>query len=228
MTKIDELRQLTKEELAQAVEIYYSTTEFLRENNFPSRNPNYSSIINNKLANYKLTWKPRKEIKEVKCLICSKVFSTQVNIKKQRKTCSDVCAKELTALSTRKIKNKCLNCGDLTKNIKYCSNKCQTIYQRNSYIDRWKRGLEKGYTGRTKSISKYIRRYLLEKYNNSCSKCGWNDKHPKDDLPLVEINHIDGNAENCSEDNLEVLCPNCHSKTLNFRNRNKIPSTRIR
>lgn len=55
----------------------------------------------------------------------------------------------------------------------------------------------------------------------ACSKCGWDEKHPEDGLPLTEINHIDGDAENCSESNLEILCPNCHAMTSNFRRRNK-------
>lgn len=39
-------------------------------------------------------------------------------------------------------------------------------------------------------------------------------------IPL-EVNHIDGNAKNNIEENLELLCPNCHSLTHNFRNLNK-------
>ncbi len=68
---------------------------------------------------------------------------------------------------------------------------------------------------------------MLDKHNSSCVKCGWCKRHPIDNLPLVEINHIDGNAENCLEENLEVICPNCHSETINFRARNKT-STRQR
>jgi 5-methylcytosine-specific restriction endonuclease McrA len=40
-------------------------------------------------------------------------------------------------------------------------------------------------------------------------------------LPPLEINHIDGNASNTWEENLEVLCPNCHSLTTNYKNHNK-------
>ena len=39
-------------------------------------------------------------------------------------------------------------------------------------------------------------------------------------VPL-EIDHIDGDAENNIETNLRVLCPNCHSLTPHFRNLNK-------
>ncbi len=35
------------------------------------------------------------------------------------------------------------------------------------------------------------------------------------------MNHIDGNSENNKEKNLELLCPNCHSLTPNFKGLNK-------
>ena len=77
-----------------------------------------------------------------------------------------------------------------------------------------------GHVGKLFAISGHVRRYLLEKYNKSCIQCGWNNVHPIDGLPLVEIDHIDGDASNASEENLRVLCPNCHSMTPTFRARN--------
>lgn len=51
-----------------------------------------------------------------------------------------------------------------------------------------------------------------------CEKCGlktWFDQ------PLsLEIHHIDGNRHNNCLDNLQILCPNCHSLTENWRSRN--------
>lgn len=32
-----------------------------------------------------------------------------------------------------------------------------------------------------------------------------------------ELHHKDGNKLNNSRDNLEILCPNCHSQTPNYR-----------
>jgi len=118
----------------------------------------------------------------------------------------------------------CINCELIPvsrKVNKYCSHHCQQEYQYKSYITSWKLGLEKGYRGKTRQISRHIRFYLLSKFENACHVCGWDKLHPLDSSPLVEINHIDGDAGNCSEENLEVLCPNCHSMTENIRNRNK-------
>lgn len=145
----------------------------------------------------------------------------------------------------RKNNTQCSNCKveiyrrpkDLLQNNKFCSNcvsnnranaarlKAENIHK--NYILRWSQNLECGWIGQTRQLSRHIRKYMLNKYNSTCSKCGWNEKHPIDGLPLVEINHIDGNPENCKENNLEVICPNCHSKTYNFRARNK-ESSRIR
>ena len=94
------------------------------------------------------------------------------------------------------------------------------------YINRWLNGLEDGMSG-TNNLSRHIKRYLLEIHNNTCSECGWNKRHPTDNLPLVEIDHIDGDCTNNIPSNLRVLCPNCHSFTPYFRNSN-IESTRGR
>ena len=37
----------------------------------------------------------------------------------------------------------------------------------------------------------------------------------------LQIHHIDGNYKNNSEENLELLCPNCHSLTHNYGTLNK-------
>lgn len=125
--------------------------------------------------------------------------------------------------SVVKISNECKNCGgNCFKNPNYCSNKCQAELTSKIAFQRWQSGETPGWYGNTRQLAPFIRKYLLSKYNNSCTRCGWNKLHPVDNLPLVEINHIDGDAENCSESNLEVLCPNCHSETHNFRARNKV------
>jgi hypothetical protein len=105
--------------------------------------------------------------------------------------------------------------------MKYSSNQEQQFIQHRRWIARWFLGLEVGWKGKTRQLSNHIRRYLLEITRSSCELCGWNVLHPTDNKPLVEIDHIDGNAENCNPSNLIVLCPNCHSMTPTFRARNK-------
>ena len=76
-------------------------------------------------------------------------------------------------------------------------------------------------------VSPIVRKYLYEQYNHSCTKCGFSEVHPDDGSPILQINHVDGDARNHSPGNLEVLCPNCHAMTPNFGSRNKV-STRPR
>lgn len=128
----------------------------------------------------------------------------------------------------------CLNCGEnhtspnrYSTNQKYCSGKCQLDYQHKQYIDRWKKGLEKGWNGKTVCLSRHIQRYLRELNGNACSVCGWEKYHSSDGNPLTEIDHINGDATDCREANLRILCPNCHSETSTFRARNK-KSKRVR
>lgn len=138
--------------------------------------------------------------------------------------------KETFGKGVQKVKNGiCLNCGEefplySSSNGKYCCIGCKHEYEYKEYIKNWKNHEVTGTTG-SYDISNYIRRYLFEKYNNSCQECGWNkvNKHTGN-VPL-QIHHIDGDCTNNIEDNLQLLCPNCHSLTENFgsRNRNSTP-----
>jgi hypothetical protein len=118
---------------------------------------------------------------------------------------------------------KCLNCSlAVGKASKYCSNKCQLDYQYKEYIRRWQAGLERGRTGVTSlQLSKHIKRYLIERYGERCWQCGWDKRHPVTGKVPLEADHRNGNAEDNSESNLQLLCPNCHSLTVNFRFLNK-------
>lgn len=105
---------------------------------------------------------------------------------------------------------------------KYCSNRCQVNYQYKQYIFAWHNGEKNGNRGiNAKNISRHLLRFLIDKYGERCSLCGWNQKNPSIKRVPLEIDHINGNSENNSENNLRLLCPNCHALTPSFRNLNK-------
>ena len=84
-----------------------------------------------------------------------------------------------------------------------------------------KNGEHTGYINKYLQISSSIRKYLFEKYNSKCCKCGWCKINPITKRVPLQVNHIDGDATNCNEHNLELICPNCHSLTPNFGSLNK-------
>jgi len=118
---------------------------------------------------------------------------------------------------------KCLNCGTekpvlrSSKN-KYCSIKCQHDYQYKTYITEWKAGLQDGCKGKLQT-SNHIHRYILDKQNHKCFVCGI-DNWCGNNISL-ELDHIDGNSVNNTEENLRALCPNCHSQTPTYKAKNK-------
>lgn len=165
----------------------------------------------------------------VKCDTCQTELTRTSSTLSEHNFCSHSCSAIFTnQAKPKRVKTlkQCKYCKKTLINNQsiYCNNSCQKDYEYNKYIQDWKSGLKVGYVGKTKALTPTIRKYMLLKYNNTCQECGWDKVHPIDKKPLVEIDHIDGDASNCKEENLRVLCPNCHSMTPTFRARNKTSS----
>ena len=116
---------------------------------------------------------------------------------------------------------KCLNCGTelIRQQQKYCCVQCQIEYHEKLYIQDWKDGKINGLSGEYQ-LSRYIRNYLLKKHNYKCELCGWGETNPYTNKIPLEIHHKDGDYKNNNENNLQVLCPNCHSLTATYRSAN--------
>lgn len=67
-----------------------------------------------------------------------------------------------------------------------------------------------------------LRLYKAELKLPKCEECGIEDWQGK---PIsFHLEHIDGNHYNHSLENLQILCPNCHSQTETFSGKkNKMP-----
>ena len=120
-------------------------------------------------------------------------------------------------------KSYCLNCGKELPNSarKYCSTQCQSEYEQKQWEEEYKK--DNSFAKNTKwgAIPKPLRRYIFKKFNNKCCICGWGEENPYTHTIPLEIDHIDGNSENNSEDNLRLICPNCHSLTSTYRGANR-------
>lgn len=186
---------------------------------------------------YNFDWKiwgerRKKKTEIIHCLNCGKEIEVPIGWKGHRnKFCSQSCA---TSYNNRKrskekglkplISGMCIHCGKefegKPNGTKYCSLECKNKCEQEEYINRWKNDEEDGISGRY-GISKRIRKYLFEKYNNKCQICGWGKENPITHKVPLQIHHIDGDCTNNKEENLQLLCPNCHSLTETFGNLNE-------
>lgn len=164
-----------------------------------------------------------KKDSHVYCLECGKEITGTNRFRK--KFCSHACS----AAYNNKLRKEpvyCKNCGKELKGKgkqtgKFCSRECQKEYEYNKRVEKWKNGEDCGYTGKSAGIKDFIKRYLMIKNNCSCQICGWHEKNKLTGEVPLQVHHIDGNCKNNSEENLQLLCPNCHSLTETFGRLNK-------
>lgn len=168
------------------------------------------------------------------CSTCSKPFERAHNkVRSEFQFCSRLCKDLAQRIDTGiremqpehyglpRLHTECLSCDGPLSNRRrgmYCSVRCQMDTQYVQYIERWKSGLESGNrcTGRNLIVSAPVRRYLFNKFDSKCAKCGWAEMNQTSGrIPLV-VDHIDGNPWRTVEDNLTLLCPNCNSLTPTY------------
>ncbi len=157
------------------------------------------------------------------CLECGLEFLAD---KLDRKFCSQSCAGSMNGRKfpkrTRVIRF-CEFCGEERSgtSTKFCSITCGRKQIRKVYISAWKAGEETGTRGKKfKGVSAHIRTHLFEINNNSCQVCGWSHQNQHTLTIPLEIHHIDGDYLNNRPENLQLVCPNCHSLTKGYKGAN--------
>lgn len=156
-----------------------------------------------------------------KCKQCS------TDIPNGRKFCSSSCSatynnKLYPKRTYGREKPKCLFCNTIldSHKKKYCNTKCQGQKRRQDVFDRVAKE-DFGSLGKKGSIDRTSKLYLIQLHGEKCMKCGWSVKNKWTNKVPIELNHIDGNPENHSLSNLELVCPNCHSLSEFTKSRGK-------
>jgi hypothetical protein len=122
-------------------------------------------------------------------------------------------------MSAKKFRGWCTNgCGQAIKQraTKYCSFKCRQDFNFRLRVHLVESGcyqVRGGYT--------FLRKLLIKRLGEKCSKCGWAQRHKKTGKVPIEVEHIDGDWQNNKLNNLTLLCPNCHALTPTFRGLNR-------
>ena len=114
------------------------------------------------------------------------------------------------------VSTNCINCDiEMAETSystrKYCSAQCQQDY---SFEQRFRDWFQCGKNFSNKPIRDFLKVWKGY-YCESCGLSDWNGSSI-----TLEVEHIDGNSENSSPDNVCFLCPNCHSQTPTYKARN--------
>ncbi len=151
---------------------------------------------------------------------------------KNPKYCSSSCAAKVNN-RIRSAKQKlekpstkaCKHCNvPIVDRNTYCSIECQHKHQNNEKIAQFI--AEKFYdTPVNTGSNSWLRKYLVEVLDYTCSECGIGDTYNGKPITL-EIDHINGKSSNNILSNLRFLCPNCHSQTDTYKAKN-IKSDRV-
>lgn len=157
---------------------------------------------------------------DMNCIQCNTNFNVRY---KEQKFCSHKCC---AIFNNKKRGFKSL------KQCKYCNNKMQDRINAKfcSIICRQQFNIKFYNLNPTKHLPSFIRKLLLEKSDFKCSniQCKWEGFNPITKRTTLQIDHINGNSEDNSINNLRVLCPNCHSLTPTWMILNRGNGRRIK
>ena len=176
-----------------------------------------------------------------KCPECGK------QVKRGNKFCNQSCAasynnRKYPKRHSEQTKTNCNNCGveyeyrPNREEGKYCSVKCMKELEQKQLFERVEKnggwdGLlsSKGKPFVESSVRRHMGKYLRKKYGDKCMVDGCkmpyevnpHTENGKKGISVNEVDHIDGNPDNWSLDNFQLLCPTHHRLTPNWGARGK-------
>lgn len=140
-------------------------------------------------------WRMSNDEKIVSCQVCSSSFRVIACREKIAKYCSRKCYYK-SSKGKGSIETTCRHCSKKfmdspSVNRIYCSRECTHKAHKDAWIP----------------VFSTVRKGMaLRGLINICNRCGYNQ------IPsILGIHHRDRDRNNNSPENLEVLCPNCHS-----------------
>ena len=147
------------------------------------------------------------------CAYCQKGIPYE---KRRSKYCDSSCAAKgnRNRANTGQAPPPCKKCGELTRRHRrwQYNTFCDSCINAGEHIRRIR-------CSEDCKTDKALRVYLLRTRPHRCNCCGrktWEGS----EIPL-EVDHKDGNATNNKEDNVHLICPNCHAQRPTSKGKNR-------
>ena len=133
-----------------------------------------------------------------KCMVCANpIYRRPIELKRNggRVYCSMLCY----GISSRK-EAPCVVCGKLilaSLHKKTCSRSCSNTYRAGI---KYKIGRPRD----KEQTLRILKLKLMEKRGRKCERCDYNK------YEVLQVHHKNRNRNDNTDDNLEIVCPNCH------------------
>jgi len=155
---------------------------------------------------------------KMNCLNCHRLFDALLREVRRgnAKFCSRSCSSQYTHKQKQRPENncKCALCGkEFYKNKTELKNSrsglyfcCRAHKDKAQRLGGIREIMPSHYGTGIKGDPHIYRKIAFENHLKQCNHCGFN-KHPE----ILQVHHKDCNSRNNNPNNLEMLCPNCHT-----------------